>query len=266
MLQQIAARVMGLLGKAGALASANYSYEQLAEQIAKISDAIEEAIAADDAQANSFWTRFSQLVENNFNYWSERRRFEADAAALKLSALQAGIQVSSQLMGALSPTAPVPGQLESDAASWNDQARRVSDAKRRVGALYPIPGWEGDSSTQYDKAAKVQENALEELQTVMIQAAQGAADSATLHRGLFYIVATEVNKTVNEIRSAPAGTGDQYYMRTAAVRSICLKLLLTLVANILGKEALGAAQGLTAEYEAALQAVGLQLGDWPSGT
>lgn len=267
MLPIIAARVLAKVkGMTGAKAGVAYSFDQVEARLNEILPAVEAAIAADDQQANSFWTRFSQLVEHNFNYFAERRRFEAAADNIKLSTRNTVNAIVPRIIEAIRPTAPVPDNLQQEAEDWEQKANHVQSVKQNAQQLRNIPGWEGDASTKYDMAVDVQVDALTELKQVMLQAAGSASYGADAHRALFLLTGSEAGKTANRIKSAPAGTGDQYYTRTAAARTYVLQLMATLIGEVLGQEALAKATELRAELDAAMAETGLTVNDWPTGT
>ncbi|TRY18074.1 hypothetical protein FOJ82_08430 [Tessaracoccus rhinocerotis] len=265
--QQMVSNVMKALGQAEQAAAGNYEYSQAREEISSLRAAVNAAIQQDEAEASSFWTELSRLGRHTFNYFSERQRFNQQAAQAKASALAALAQVENFCNSNVAPHANVPARLTSDAAEWTMRSRQVRAMYNRAKRLTNVEGWSGEAREQYSAAAAVQANALSELEGVMVSTAAGAGAGATLNRAIFYVVGKAVRVATSRIKSAPGSNGDQYYLRTATATNECRSLLFELAGAVSGKVAAGSANALSSELAKTITLPNLlEVGSWPTGT
>lgn len=259
--------IMGAIKSGEQAAAANYEFSEVRSEVVKLRTAVTNAMQRDESEASGFWMEMGRLGRHTLNYFAEKNRFEAEAAALKNQALQALQQVENFIDSHVAKHAPVPGRLEADALAWHRRAKGVSGMQQVAARLQNVEGWTGDARTQYTTAASVQANALLELEGVMKSAGVGASAGAMLNRAIFYVVGKDVRLAAGRIDGAAGSGGGQYYTRTAKARNECYALLGQLARAITGDVAGGSSQNLSRELTNTISLPNLlEVGSWPTGT
>lgn len=265
--QGVMARVMAALDGAERAAASSYEYREARAEVRDLRAAVEAAIRQDDSEASGFWVELSRLGRHTVNFFSERQRFNEQAARTKAAAMTALELVEQFFENNVAKHAGVPAALEADAERWNANANKVRGLQNSAVRLLGVEGWDGDARVEYSTAVKVQVNALSELRGVMRSAGTGADMGAALNRAIFYVMGKKVRLTTNRIRSAPGSSGDQYYLRTAKAANECDALLIELLGALLGDVAEGSANTLRSELTRTVSLPNLlQEGAWPTGT
>lgn len=240
-----------------------YDFSMMRSEVTRLESALKAAIAADKQQAASFMLDFQ--IGAGSSPWPST--FNSQAEALVTRANEAMASIVSLCDGTLSANAPVPSQLEEDAAAWRARADAVGFKVDECAEQRDIPDWIGKAKNDYATAVLVQEAALVELQGVMTSTARSCEVGAQLNRAIFFAVAQATIEATKVVGSGSGGSGNWYYTRTANAVPTLESLVIQIGKACDGGVADGSADILAAEVRKTVAMPNLLVeGAWPTGT
>lgn len=246
-----------------------YTFEMMREKVTFLSLALERAIAADKAEAESFWTGVKRIGEHGLLFaGAEKERFTAEGEALIAQANFQMWRIELRSDGRLHTNAPIPRQLLDDAQTWRDRALDVDVKIDQCLAQRNVPEWTGLAKNGYVEAVIVQESALRELKGVMESTAQSCYTGAVLNQAIFEAVAMAVIDARNRVEEFNSPGGSSYYLRTANAIPVLEALADQVDRATSGEVADGSTNILTVEVDSTVGVLPNLLveGHWPTGT
>lgn len=259
--------VMAALSAEERAAAATYTYAQVEADLAELGDAVNVALAKDDAEAQAFWTKLSAVMPLTVLQIAAKALFQAQSAQAK-AAVMADLSVLRVTCASLIGIhANVPDQLDEDVKTWTLNRTAVKKRIPRCKDLKSVSGWGGKDKINYDLAVDVQVEALQELEGIMASTAQGCQAGALLNRAVFFVVGKAARQATRTIGNAPGSTGVSFYRRTGAAQNALGVLGAEIQAAQSGDVAAGSANVLSSEIRKTITLPNLlQVGSWPSGT
>lgn len=245
-----------------------YTFEQMREQVSFLRHELQRAIAADKAEAASFWTDVKRTGKHGLLFASgEEDRFEAEAGTMVTNAMAAMADIETKCDGPLRTNAPVPQQLKSDEDDWRARALRVETMIGRCVKQSSVPGWSGNAEPGYVKAVEVQRKALLELKGVMLSTGQSCLVGAMLNQAIFEAVGNAAYRARAKVEGDRSAGWTWYYRRTANALPILEALGEQVDRAVGGEVADGSANILSIEAESTVSALPNLLveGNWPTG-
>ncbi|MDO5735334.1 MAG: hypothetical protein Q4P15_02545 [Propionibacteriaceae bacterium] len=255
------------LNKAEVAAAGTCEYSDVKHQLDQLKAAVNAAKAADDADANSYWTDIKSKIVNILHYEAERTRFGNEVDALKAQATAQLNHVESRCEIRIGQHKDVPRKLEDDFQAWSDNRTSVVRNIEAIGKFPPMANWDGTARGNYDTIVGVQTKALTELEGIMSSTAQSCYAGAQLNRAVFFVVAKAIRKGVGAINGATGSGFLTYYRRTSTAISVMQDLEREIAEAEDGGVADGSSNSLRREHRRTIEMPHLlKVGMWPTGS
>lgn len=244
----------------------DYDFARLMGEWEGLVDAVHQAMAADDAEATTFWSELGKRITDLFQYKKRRDEFNARVDALREATQQCLIRIDRQVRIDLGVHATAPDKLREDAEAWlGDRGKviKLIDRCRSLGK--EAPGWEGDARDGYNESVAVQVTAMTELAGVLASAAQSCQAGARLNKAIFSVVGRSMTSATKLIGDDDGGGGDRYERTARALTR--LETLESLIDKCTsGAVTDGSVRLLSGDLRKTIEMPNLLVPDrWPSG-
>lgn len=131
--------------------------------VQRVREAVEAAIARDEAQDSTFWQEMAQVFEHGVGYFEDKRRFEAEARQLVDSTRENLRHLEEATRWPMEVAEEHIAQLDAAIRCWRDVLTASMNAHRTVEPLDVVEGWSGQAADEYGASAAKQAEAAREF-------------------------------------------------------------------------------------------------------
>lgn len=255
------------LSAADAAAVDGFEYAKVEHQLKMLHAAVRAAIAADEADAHSYWTDIKSKVLDFLPFVSANEKFKSEADQLTERAKAELLLVEALCDSAIGAHKDVPRTLDGDQRAWRKNGRQVQAKIESIQNLPPMIKWRGDAKREYQATVSTQINAMKELEGIMVSTAQSCLAGAQLNRAIFLVVDRAIRMARGAIEDAPGSGFLMFYRRTSTAIQVLEDLKQEVEEAARGSVADGSSNALRREHRNTINMPNLlRVGMWPTGT
>ena len=249
--------------RSGGLGEHSRNYLRIEQDTDKLGVLLRNAIRQDKKDAFDFWTEVKEALQHGFNYFGDRREFDARCQKIVESAERA-LEIVGGLVERFVDKKDAPDEVRKDYDAWKNVAERLKTTTEPIPGFGTIPNWSGPASEEYRAMTDVQVEACRELVPRVDEIAQCLKFVEGLNQGTLSAGHGYVQLTQGKMSTFPSIPSDRFYVRTATCAAELTMLAHRLTAVLPIAE--GAAAELKGSLEQIESSVSVVSSGWPTGT